>query len=111
MLNSFSFLWGHVYTSGMKPICAAFTLNHQVIRIVRHLTFTVHGNSIGIEGSSRRIILETTEKIVVANGIKLGIALEAVDRTLAFNCVGALNVVVIGEENLLGTVKLTTAAD
>lgn len=111
MLNLFSFLWCHVYTSRMKPIGAAIALNHQVIRIVRHLTLTVYGDSIGIKGSSGGIILETTKVIVVTNGVELCIALESVNSTLAIDCIGALNIMVIGEENLFDAVKLSPATD
>lgn len=111
MLNLFSLLWRHVYTSRMKPIGAAIALNHQVIGIVRHLTLAVYGDSIGVECSSGRIILETAKVIVVTNGVKLSIAFESVNSTLAFDCIGALYIVVIGEENLFGAVKLSPATD
>jgi len=60
-----------------------------------------HSNSIRIESTGGGIVLETTEEIVVPNGIQFGVALEAVNRTLTFDCVGALNIEVIREENLL----------
>ena len=69
-----------------------------------------HNNSIRIEGAGGGIVLKTTEEIVVSDSIELRVALEAVDRTLGFDCVGALNIEVIGEENLLGAVKLAVAA-
>ena len=69
-----------------------------------------HSNSIRIEGAGGGIVLKTTEEIVVSDSIELRVALEAVDRTLGFDCVGALNIEVIGEENLLGAVKLAVAA-
>ena len=70
-----------------------------------------HGNSIRIEGAGGGIVLKTTEEIVVSDSIELRVALEAVDRTLGFDCVGTLNIEVIGEENLLGAVKLASTAD
>ena len=63
-----------------------------------------HTNSIRIEGAGGR-------EIVIFDSIELRVALEAVDRTLGFDCVGALNIEVIGEENLLGAVKLASTAD
>ena len=53
--------------------------------------------------------LETVEEVVVADGVELGVALEAVDRTLALVGVGALQVVVVGEEDLLGAKELLLA--
>lgn len=111
MLDLFCLLWFHVYTSRMKPIGAAIALNHQVVWIVRHLTLTVYGDSIGIEGSGGGIILETTKVVVVTNGVELCVALESVNSTLALDCIGALNIVVIGEENLFSAVKLSPATD
>ena len=70
-----------------------------------------HNNSIRIEGASEGIVLKSIEEIVVSDSIELRVALEAVDRTPGFDCVGALNIEVIGEENLLGAVKLAVAAD
>lgn len=63
-----------------------------------------HTNSIRIEGAGGR-------EIVIFDSIELRVALEAVDRTLGFDCVGTLNIEVIGEENLLGAMKLAAAAD
>lgn len=71
----------------------------------------IHGDSVGIEGTSGGIILETTEEVVVSNSVELGISLESVHRALALYGVGALNVVVIGEKDLLGSVELSPAAD
>lgn len=71
----------------------------------------VHGNSIGIESTSGRIVLETAEEIVVADGVEFGIALEAVNSTLALYSISALNIIVIGEEYFLGSMELTAAAD
>lgn len=71
----------------------------------------IHGDSVGIEGASGGIILETTEEVVVSNSVELGISLEGVHRALALYGVGALNVVVIGEKELLGSVELPPAAD
>lgn len=55
----------------------------------------IHGDSVGIESSGGGIVLETTEEVVVPDGIELGVALEGVDRTLGLNGIGALCVVVI----------------
>lgn len=60
-----------------------------------------HCNSVRIEGTCGGIVLKPTEEIIVTNGIQFCVALEAVDRTLAFDCVGALNIKVIREKNLL----------
>ena len=68
-----------------------------------------HSNSIRIEGAGGGIVLKTTEEIVVSDSIELRVALEAVERTSSFNCVGALKIEVIGEENLLRVVKLAVA--
>uniref|UniRef100_A0A2P2LDH5 Uncharacterized protein n=1 Tax=Rhizophora mucronata TaxID=61149 RepID=A0A2P2LDH5_RHIMU len=95
----------------MKPVTAAFTLNHEVIWIVWHLAFAIHSNSIGIESASSRIVLETAEEVVVSDGVKLRVALETVHRTLALDSVGALYIVVIGEEYFLGAVELAATAD
>lgn len=111
VLKSFSFLSSHLYTSRMEPIAASLTLNHQIVWVVGHLTLAIHGNAIGGEGASGRVILKTTEEIVVSDGIQLGVALEAVDRTLAFDCVGALDIEVVGEEQLLRPMELTAATD
>jgi len=70
-----------------------------------------HGNSIRIEGTGGGIVLKPTEEIVVPNSIQFCVALEAVDRTLAFDCVGALNIKVIREENFLRAMKLAATTD
>ena len=61
-----------------------------------------HTNSIRIEGVGGR-------EIVIFDSIELRVALEAVERTSGFNCVGALKIEVIGEKNLLRVVKLAVA--
>lgn len=71
----------------------------------------IHGDTIGIEGAGGGIVLETAKEVVVADGVELGVALEAVNSTLALYSIGALNIVVVGEEHLLGSVELTAAAD
>lgn len=71
----------------------------------------IHGDTIGIERAGGGVVLETAEEVVVADGVELGVALEAVDRTLALDGVGALQVEVVGEEDLLGAVELPPAAD
>lgn len=111
MVKSLGFLWRHVYTSRVEPVTAALTLNHEVIRIVWHFTFTVHGNSVRIKRSSRRIVVESAKEIFVTNSVEFGVALECVNRTLAFNTVGALYIAVIGQKQFLRAVKLTSAAD
>ena len=57
------------------------------------------------------VVLETVEEVVIAHGVELGVALEAMDRTLALDGVNALQVVVVGEEDLLGVEELPPAAD
>lgn len=111
MVKSLGFLWRHVYTSRVKPVTAALTLNHEVIRIVWHFTFTVHSNSVRIKCSGRRIVVKSAKEVFVPNSVEFGVALECVDRTLAFNCVGTLYISVIGHKKFLGAVKLTSAAD
>lgn len=74
-------------------------------------TFNLHGNSIGIEGSGTGIVLESAKEVFITNCVELGVALEAVDRTLGFYGVGALNIIVIGEEDLLGAMELPAATD
>lgn len=71
----------------------------------------IHGDTIGIERAGGGVVLETAEEVVVTDGVELGVALEAVDCTLALDGVGALQVVVVGEEDLLGAVELPSAAD
>jgi hypothetical protein len=71
----------------------------------------IHGDTIGIERAGGGVVLKMAEEVVVADGVELGVALEAVDRTLALDGVGALQVVVVGEEDLLGAVELLPAAD
>lgn len=111
MFKFFGILGCHFYTCRMKPITAALALNHEVIWIIRHLTFTIHGNSIGIEGSGRGIVLESAKEVFITNSVELGVALEAVDRTLSFYGVGALYIIVVGEEDLLGAMELPPATD
>lgn len=101
MVKSLGFLWCHVYTSRVEPVTAALTLNHEIIRIVWHFTFAVHGHSVRIKRSGRRIVVESAKEIFITNGIEFGVALERVDRTLAFNCVGALYIAVIGHKQFL----------
>jgi hypothetical protein len=57
------------------------------------------------------VVLETAEEGVVANGIELGVALEAMDHILALDGVGTLQVVVVREEDLLGAEELPPAAN
>lgn len=71
----------------------------------------LHSNSVRVEGPCWGIIFEATEEVIVAYGIEFCVALETVNRTLALNCVGALNIIVIGEEDLLGAMELTTTTD
>lgn len=95
---------------GMKPVFAALTLNHQVIRIVWHFTLAVDRNSIRVESSSSGVILEAAEEILIANSIKFGVALEGVDNALVLNSISALHVIVVREENLLGTMELASSS-
>ncbi|KAE8100152.1 hypothetical protein FH972_018077 [Carpinus fangiana] len=57
------------------------------------------------------VILEMAEEVVIANGVEFGVALKAVDRTLALDGVDALQVIVVGEDDLLGAEELPPAAD
>lgn len=65
----------------------------------------IHCYAIGSEVSGGRMILKTTEEIVVANVIEWCIALESVNLTLAFDCIRALNITVIGNEYFCASVK------
>lgn len=87
-----------------------FRQNRNKSRTTREMV-NIHGDPVGIKGTSGGIILETTEEVVVSNSVELGISLEGVHRALALYGVGALNVVVIGEKDLLGSVELSPAAD
>lgn len=71
----------------------------------------IHGNSVRIEGTSSRIILETTKEVVISNSVELAITPKSMHSTLALYRISALNVVVVGEEDLLGSMKLSPAAD
>lgn len=71
----------------------------------------IHSNSIRIESTGGRIILKTTKEVIVANGIKFSIALEAVDRTLALDGISTLDIVMIGQEHLFGAMELSATSD
>lgn len=71
---------------------------------------SVHCDAIRGEGAGGRLILESAEEVLGPDIVELGVVLERVHDTLALDGVGALEVEVVGEEQLLGAVELPAAA-
>jgi hypothetical protein len=70
----------------------------------------VHCNAVRGEGPGCRLVLEPAEEVLGSATVDLDVVLEGVDDALALDGVGALQVEVVGEEELLGTVELAAAA-
>jgi len=97
-------LWS---SSIYSPIRTFLTLDHKIIRVVWHLTLAKHSNPVGHEAACRWFILKAAEEILSIDRIKLCISPEAVDIALPLDRVSALYIIVVREEDLLGTVKRT----
>jgi len=65
----------------------------------------LHCYAIWYEAASSRFILKAAEEILSIDRIKLCIATEAVDIAFPLNGVSALYIIVVREEDLLGTMK------
>lgn len=75
-------------------------------KIVNVHCYTVRG-----EATSGGLVLEAAEVILSANILQLGVIFERVNGALSLDGVGALLVVVVREEELLGPVELGPAPD
>ena len=65
-----------------------------------------HSNSVGRERSSSSFVLKSTVVIFSSNILQLGVVLEGVHCTLALNGVSALHIIVVGQEQLFGSMEL-----
>lgn len=70
----------------------------------------VHSDAVGGEAAGGGLVLEPAEVVLGADVLELGVALEGVDDARTLDGAGALHVVVVGEEELLGPVELAAAA-
>lgn len=106
MVQLFSLFYGHSHARWMEPVFTSFTLDHEVIWIVWHLTLAIHSNTVRGESSGGSLVFKAAEEVISTNIFKLCIVLEGVDGALAFNGVGTLDVIVVRKEEFLGPMKL-----
>jgi hypothetical protein len=89
----------------MKPILASFTLNHEIVRIVGKPACTIYCNSVWSEISSGSLVLKAAEEILSSDSLQLDVVAEGVHSAGAFNGISTLNVIVVREEELSGTME------
>lgn len=65
-----------------------------------------HSDSVRREAPSGSFVLKTTIVVLGGHILELGVVLEGVNDTLSFNGVCALDVVMVRQEELFGTVEL-----
>nr|AFK38213.1 unknown [Lotus japonicus] len=111
MLQFLCFFDSHAHTGRMVPILAPFTLYHEIIRVIRHLTFAIHSNAIGSESPSSSLVIKSTIVILSTNMPKLSIVLERVHNTLSFNGMSTLNIQMVRQKKLLDTMKLPATSN
>lgn len=75
------------------------------------LVIIVHDYTIRDEAPRGGLVLEAAEEVLDTNVLQLGVVLEGVNSALPLDGVGALNVVVVRKEELLGAMKLAAAAN
>jgi hypothetical protein len=98
-------LCAQVHTVAMKPILASFTLNHEIVRIVGKPACTIYCNSVWSEISSGSLVLKAAEEILSSDSLQLDVVAEGVHSAGAFNGISTLNVIVVREEELSGTME------
>jgi len=111
MLNCFELICSHVEASRMEPVFARFTLHHQIVWIVGHFAFTIHGNPIRREPSRGSLVLKTTEIILRPYRLQLRVILKAVHDAFTLDRVRALDIVVIRQEEFFHAVELPPPTD
>lgn len=111
MLNRFELICSHVEASWMEPVFAQFTLHHQIVGIIGHFAFTIHGNPIRREPSLGSLVLKTTEIILRPYRLQLRVILKAVHGAFTLDRVRALDIIVIRQEEFFEAVKLPPSTD
>lgn len=93
----------------MEPVLARLTLHHEIIWVVWHLALAVDSHTVRVERARGGVVVEAAEEVLRPDVVELGVLLEGVHDARFLDCVGALGVQVIGEEELLGAVELPPA--
>jgi len=101
-------IWCEAHARWVEPILTDFTLHHQVIGVVWHLTFTVHSHTVRSEPASSCFILKAAEVVISTNTFQLCVVFKGVYCAFAFNSVCTLYVIVIRQKELLRTMELTS---